>query len=129
MRVRTAPWLPGFAGRAALWMGDAVRARQALDRMPTEERRWTTRSAVRSRRGSPRSKGSRGTAAAVLDNVLAGRLAHGDPFTHALITLDAVAVLPADLVPEGAVAAAGAYLEQLGAAALLARLSHEYVRA
>lgn len=55
--------------------------------------------------------------------MLAGRLAAGDPFTHALITLDAAAVLPEDLVPEGAVATTRSYLEKLGADALLARMS------
>ena len=60
--------------------------------------------------------------------MLAGRLAAGDPFTHALITLDAAAVLPEDLVPEGALASARAYLEELGAQALLARLSAVGVR-
>ena len=54
--------------------------------------------------------------------MLAGRLASGDRFTHALVTLDAVAVLPEDLVPEGAVETARAYLEELRAGALLARL-------
>jgi hypothetical protein len=34
--------------------------------------------------------------------VLAGRLAQGDLW-HAVVTADAVAVLPADLVPEGAI--------------------------
>jgi hypothetical protein len=40
----------------------------------------------------------------------------------ALVTLDAVAVLPRELVPEGAVEAARAYLEDLRADALIARL-------
>jgi hypothetical protein len=38
------------------------------------------------------------------------------------MTADAVAVLPEDDVPEGAVEVARAYLEQLGAAPLLERL-------
>ena len=63
------------------------------------------------------------TAAATFDAVLAARLAAGDPFTHALITIDSVSVLPADLVPEGAVATARGYLEDLGATPLLARLT------
>jgi hypothetical protein len=117
-----------FAGRAALWMGDAVRARQAVDRMPIEERSWTVAVRRALEAGINALEGHPKDAAAVFDNVLAGRLAHGDPFTHALVALDAVAVLPDDLVPEGAVAAAGAYLEQLGAAALLARLSQVSVR-
>ena len=50
------------------------------------------------------------------------RLAAGDRFSHALVTLDAVAVLPEELVPEGAIEAARAYLEELRADALIARL-------
>ena len=60
--------------------------------------------------------------------MLAGRLAAGDPFTHALITFDAAAVLPEDLMPEGAVARARSYLTGLGADALLARLAGADVR-
>jgi tetratricopeptide (TPR) repeat protein len=118
-----------FAGRAALWLGDAVKAQQALNRMPAEERGWhgsirrALEAGINAIEGHPRD------AAVVLDTVLAGRLANRDRFTHAMLTLDAVAVLPVDLVPEGAVDAAGTYLEQLGAAALLARLSRANVRA
>lgn len=62
-------------------------------------------------------------AAAAYNSVLSGRLAAGDPFGHALITVDAVAVLPEELVPAGAVETARAYLEEIGAAPLLARLT------
>jgi tetratricopeptide (TPR) repeat protein len=118
-----------FAGRAALWMGDAAKARQALDHLPVEQPGWhgAVRRALEA--GIYAIEGQPQDASAEFDIVLANRLAHGDPFTHALITLDAVAVLPDDLVPEGAVAAAGAYLEQLGAAALLERLSRAHVNA
>ena len=40
----------------------------------------------------------------------------------ALVTLDAVAALPEELVPEGAAAAARVYLEELRADAVIARL-------
>ena len=111
------------AGRAALWMGDVSKARAAfVVRRHRGGRGWppTSRAieaGIAALEGSPRE------AAAVYDNVLAGRLAQGDPFAHALATADAAAVLPADLVPEGALAAARTYLEGLGAGALLARLS------
>ncbi|MFZ0324558.1 MAG: adenylate/guanylate cyclase domain-containing protein [Actinomycetes bacterium] len=117
-----------FAAHAAFWARDAAKARQALDRMPVEEKRWNVAVRRSLEAGLSALEGHPRDAADVYDSVLAGRLAHNDPFTHALITLDAVAVLPDALVPEGAVAAAGAYLEQLGAAALLARLSHAHVR-
>jgi hypothetical protein len=38
------------------------------------------------------------------------------------LTVDAVSVLPAELVPEGALETARPYLEELGAVPLLARL-------
>ncbi len=61
-------------------------------------------------------------AAANYDAVLAGRLAVGEPFMHALIVVDAAAVLPSELLPAGAVETARAYLEGIEAAPLLARL-------
>ena len=61
-------------------------------------------------------------AATIFETVLAARLAQGDPFTHAFMTLDAVAVLPASLVPVGVVDTAREYLSGLGAEGLLARL-------
>lgn len=116
-----------FAGRAALWLGDAARARQALERMPVEEKRWheSVRRALEA--GVSALEGRPSEAAAVYDAVLASRLAVGDRFTHALITLDAAAVLPDDLMPEGAVAAARSYLDELGAGGLLAQLAREGV--
>jgi hypothetical protein len=53
---------------------------------------------------------------------LPARLAARDRFPHALVTLDHVSVLPEELVPEGAVEVARAYLEELRADALIARL-------
>jgi tetratricopeptide (TPR) repeat protein len=110
-------------GRAALWMGDPARASVALGRMPGYEGAW--QSAVRRALGAGIAalEGQPREAAIEYDSVLAGRLAKGDRFTHALATLDAVAVLPEDLVPEGAVEATRTYLEELGAGPLLARLT------
>ncbi len=112
-----------FAGRAALWAHDLERARMALDRMPAAERGWNLavhsalQAGVSALAGHPRD------AATAYEGVLSGRLAVGDPFTHALMTLDAMAVLPADLVPEGAVEQARSYVTDLGAHGLLARFS------
>jgi len=117
-----------FAGRAALWMRDAALAQQALARMPVTEKRWHMAVRRSLEAGVTALEGNSRDAAAAFESVLAGRLAAGDPFTHALITLDAAAILPDDLVPEGAVATARSYLEELGAFALLARLSPEEVR-
>jgi class 3 adenylate cyclase len=111
------------AGRAALWLGDATKARAPLERTETDEVRWemSTRRAIEA--GIAALEGHPHEAASAYDAVLAGRLAQGDRFTHALATLDAVAVLPAELVPEGAVEAARAYLEEIGGGPLLARLT------
>ena len=117
-----------FAGHAALWLRDPVRARQALDRMPMEDKRWHLACRRALEAGVDALEGRTREAAAAYDTVLAGRLAAGDPFTHALMTLDAAAVLPEDLVPDGALASTHAYLEGLGAHALLARLSAVGVR-
>ncbi len=117
-----APIALWFAGRAALWLGDAAKARAALDRASQEEGGWhaTTRRALAA--GLAALEGHSREGAAAYESFLAERIAKGDRFTHALATVDAVAVLPADLVPEGAVEVARAYLEELGAKPLLLRL-------
>jgi class 3 adenylate cyclase/tetratricopeptide (TPR) repeat protein len=117
------------AGRAALWLGDAAKALAPLERTEASEGRWeiATRRAIAA--GIAVLEGRTSEAAEVYETVLAGRLAQGDRFTHALMTIDAVAVLPAELVPEGAVETARAYLEELGAAPLLARLTRAEVSA
>jgi hypothetical protein len=117
------------AGRAALWLGDASRAQAALEAMPPDERRWATavRRAVEA--GVAALRGDVTDAASAYDTLLAARLAAGDPFTHALMTLDAVAVLPEELVPEGAVETARTYLEGLGAHGLLVRLTRKVIPA
>ncbi len=111
------------AGPAALWMGDASKAREALESSPAQRGPWVhaTRRAIEA--GIAALEGHPSEAAAAYDTVLSGRLAQSDRFSHALVTLDAVAVLPVELVPEGAVEAARTYLEELGAAPLLARLT------
>jgi hypothetical protein len=116
------PFAVWSAGRAALALGDAAKARAPLE-LTEEEGQWeiATRRAIEA--GIAALEGHPSGAAAAYDAVLAGRLAAGDPFTHALATIDAVGVLPAELVPEGAVETAQAYLEELGAAPLLARLT------
>jgi hypothetical protein len=111
------------AGRAALWLQDPARARAALDAMPPDERRWATAARRAVEAGVTALEGNLAEAANAYDTVLAGRLAAGDPFTHALMALDAMAVLPAELVPHGAVDQAQTYLAELGALGLLTRLS------
>jgi tetratricopeptide (TPR) repeat protein len=111
-----------FAGRAAFWLGDLTKARRALNGMPTQEGRWHVAARRALEAGVDALEGRTREAAGAFDSILASRLAAGDPFMHALLTADAVAVLPRDLVPEGAVETARAYLEELGGAPLLARL-------
>jgi class 3 adenylate cyclase/tetratricopeptide (TPR) repeat protein len=111
-----------FAGRAALWLGDAAKAREALDRMPVLEKRLHVAIRRALEAGLTALEGRPEEAANMYETVLAARLAQGDPFTHAFITLDAMAVLPETLVPVGAVDTAREYLSGLGAEGLLARL-------
>jgi hypothetical protein len=111
-----------FAGRAALWLHDPDLARQALARFPINPLGWEGSSRSGLAAGVGALEGKLTEAAVAYDTVLAGRLAAGDPFTHALITLDAAAVLPEHLLPEGAVATARSYLDDLGAEPLLSRL-------
>ena len=117
------------AARAALWLGDVGRARAALEAMPPDERRWAAAARLALEAGVAALDGNATEAANAYDSLLAARLAVGDPFTHALMTLDAVAVLPVELVPEGAVETARAYLQGLDARGLLTRLLQENVRA
>ena len=111
------------AGRAALWSGDAAKARATLERAPGMPGRWVTATRRAIEAGIAALEGHEREAATMYDSVLAGRLAQGDRFTHALATVDAVAVLPHELVPEGAVETARTYLEELSAAPLLSRLT------
>jgi len=115
------------AGRAAVWLGDAMKTRTAIERMPMQEGRWHAAARRALETAADALEGRVREAAAAYDSVLAGRLASGDRFTHALVTLDAVSVLPEDLVPEGAVDTARTYLEELRAGALLARLDQANV--
>ena len=96
--------------------------------MPPDDRRWATAARRAVEAGIAALEGSVSEAAGSYDTLLAGRLAVGDPFTHALIALDALAVLPADLVPEGAVEQAQTYLTGLGAQGLLTRFALADVR-
>ncbi len=111
-----------WGGRAALWLGDAAKARAPLDLSPPAPGAWVdcTRRALEA--GIAALEGRTEESARTYGSVLADWLAGGDPFDHAFTTVDAVAVLPPELVPEGAVEAATAYLEGLGAVPLLARL-------
>jgi class 3 adenylate cyclase len=111
-----------YAGRAALWMGDIDRARRALELMPALPEGWNRAVHRALEAGVDALEGRTRDASAAFESTLAGRLAVGDQFTHALFALDAAAVLPDDAVPDGALATAAAYLSDLGANALLARL-------
>jgi hypothetical protein len=111
-----------WAGRAALALGDAAKARVPLDRTPPGEESWVvaTRRAIEA--GIAALEGHPGEAASAYSGILDERIAKGDRFTHALVTIDAGAVLLPDRVPEGAVDTARAFLQEIGAAALLAQL-------
>jgi hypothetical protein len=110
------------AGHAALWLRDASKARAVLESTEPDEIGWTlaTRRAIEA--GIMALDGQTREAYANFENVLAGRLAVGDRFSHAFMTADAVAVLPEGEVPEGAVDTARTCLEEIGATPLLVRL-------
>jgi hypothetical protein len=112
-----------WAGRAAFWLGDLEKARRALAALPVQEGRWHAAARRGLEAGVDALEGHVREAAAAFDTVLASRLAAGDPFMHALTTTDAVAVLPPELVPEGAIETARAYLQELHAEPLLAQLT------
>ena len=116
-------------GHAALWLRDAAKARALLASAPATDLGWAiaTRRAIEA--GILALDGRPREASRDFEGVLAGRLAGDDRFSHAFITADAVAVLPVDDVPEGAVETARAYLEEIGAAPLLARLERPAVSA
>jgi class 3 adenylate cyclase/tetratricopeptide (TPR) repeat protein len=111
------------AGQAALSLGDAGRARAPLDRTRPPKGSWidATRRAIEAGIGA--IEGHPREAATAFDELLAGRIAKGDPFTHAQMTTVALSVLPSELVPEGTAQAALAYLEGIGAHAMLALLT------
>jgi hypothetical protein len=110
------------AGRAALWLGDAAKVREAIDRAGDVEENWIVVGRRSFEAGLAALEGRSTDAVAAYDAVLAGRLAVEEWFMHALIVVDAAAVLPPDLMPAGAVETARTYLEGIGATPLLARL-------
>jgi class 3 adenylate cyclase/tetratricopeptide (TPR) repeat protein len=111
-----------YAGHAALWSRDRARAREALRRMPVLEGGWPVAVRRALEAGVDALEGRVREAASAYDSVLAGRLAAGDPFTRAVLAVGALAVLPAELVPEGTAETTRSYLEGLGAHGLLAHL-------
>ena len=109
-------------GHAAIWLRDAAKADAIVDVSRRFDGAWMNAEVRSFEAGIAALEGRPRDAATSFDAVLANRLAVGDPFTHALVTLDAVAVLPPDLVPAGAVDRARSYLEEIGAMPMLERL-------
>jgi class 3 adenylate cyclase/tetratricopeptide (TPR) repeat protein len=113
------------AGQAALWLRDPGRARAVLSVAPNGPgiRVDSIRRALGGiEAGLAALEGRPHEAASTFESLLADRCGVGDEFGHARLTVDAATVLPAELVPQDALVAARAHLEQLGAAPLLARL-------
>ena len=110
-------------GHAAIWMRDADRLRVLLaSTAPEADRAWTAATRKAHDAALMALEGHVREAAATYEAVLAERLAVGDRFVHAQMVADAVAVLPPELMPTGAIEIAGAYVDELGAAPLRARL-------
>ena len=110
------------AGRAALWLGDATKARAAVAAGAGLRTSWLDSACRSFEAGIAALEGLTREAVAGYEAVFAERLAKGDRFAHAISVVDAVAVLPFEMVPPDAFEAARSYLEELGAAPLLARL-------
>jgi class 3 adenylate cyclase len=120
LNVSFAAWT---GGHAALWLRDPQRARQMADALDHSARGSEGAARATLDAGVSALEGHLSEARSAFDAVLADRLAVGDRFFHGMITLDAVAVLPPELVPDGAVESARTYLEEIGASALLERLA------
>jgi hypothetical protein len=111
-------------GHAAIWLRDAERLRILLaSTAPETDRSWIVATRKAHEAALTALDGQVREAAATYEAVLAERLTRGDRFIHAQMVADAVAVLPPDLVPAGAVQSARGYLVEIGAAPLLARLT------
>ena len=110
------------AGRAALWLGDAAKARAAVAAGAGQGSSWLDSACRSFEAGIAALEGLTREGVAGYEAVFADRLAKGDRFAHAITVVDAVAVLPFEMVPPDAFEAARSYLEELGAAPLLARL-------
>jgi hypothetical protein len=104
-------------------LGDAPKARTVVEATASLEVTWVVEARRSFEAAIAAIEGRGRDASASYDAVLAARLAAGDPFGHALMVVDASSVLPAELMPEGSVETARAYLEGLGAMPLLKRLS------
>ena len=114
----------GARGRAALVARRRRESARPAGARPSRPRpRLGDRHAPRDRGGDRRARGSAARSLGDFESVLAGRLAQSDLFGHALVTIDATAVLPPDLLPEGAVEAARRRPRAAGAVPLLARLA------
>ncbi len=111
------------AGRAGLWLGDAAKARAAVEAGIGFDSSWVVAGRRSFEAGIAALEGLTREAVAGYEAVFADRLAKGDRFAHALMVVDAAAVLPPELMPADAFEAARSYLEGLGAAPLLARLT------
>ncbi len=115
-------------GHAAIWLHDPERATALLATSEEPDSGWGRAVRQSIRAGILALEGNPGDAAQLYDSVLAGRLAIGDRFSHALIVIDAATVLPTHRLPEGAVEAATGYLAEIGAVPLRARLEAAVAR-
>jgi hypothetical protein len=123
------PFAVFTGGHAALWLRDAAKARKFLEVPPRGDHRWVLATRRGLEAGADALEGKHREAASAFESVLASHLTGGEPFAHAFTVIDAVAVLPPELVPAGAVETARIYLEEIGAGALLGRLAESDVAA
>jgi class 3 adenylate cyclase/tetratricopeptide (TPR) repeat protein len=111
------------AARAALWMRDAAKAREALDATAPLRGRWAAAIQATLRAGLAAIEGRREEAATTYHEAFALWNALDSPIDHAYTAIDAITLLPDDPVSVEAAAQARARLEDLGAIPLLKRMT------
>ena len=120
------------AGRAALWSAEgqplaAERVRRAMQATTSQRGAWIMNVRASLEAAVAGLEGRREEAIDGYANALKTWTAMELPFDHAMTVGDAVTVLGADALPPGAVDLAAAFLEEIGAAPLLARFARASV--
>ena len=120
MNTPSAVW---DAARAALWMRDAPKVREALDATAHMRGRWAAGVRTTLRAGLAALEGQREEAAAAYREAFDAWTAMASPIDHAYTAIDAITLLPDEPLSIEAAAHARATLEELGANGLLERLT------
>src|SRR4029079_13126740 len=120
MNTPTALW---DAARAAIWMRDAPKVRDALEAPAPLRGRWAGAARNTLIAGLAAIEDRREEAIATYAEAFAAWNALGSPIDHAFTAIDAITLLPDESVSIEAAAQARATLEELGVGPLLTRLT------